>query len=231
MSSRRLVISAALVKSALYALGVLVSLGLQAVRAEAPAPAGESAQHEHGSEHGHHDHDAHQHHAAGAPGATRLVASYTVPEVTLTDQKGQAVSLRAVVDADRPVMLNFFFTSCTAICPVMTATLAKAQRELGADSDKIRMVSISIDPEHDTPAVLAEYATRFDAGPQWHFLTGRLEDSIAVQRAFEAYRGDKMDHTPATFLRAAPGRPWVRIDGFATSDELAREFHELVAAR
>ncbi|HXL33728.1 MAG TPA: hypothetical protein VN953_02300 [Gemmatimonadales bacterium] len=40
-----------------------------------------------------------------------------------------------------------------------------------------------------------------------------------------------MNHTPLTFLRAAPGRPWVRIDGFATADELARELHELVAAR
>ena len=40
-----------------------------------------------------------------------------------------------------------------------------------------------------------------------------------------------MDHTPVTFLRAAPGRPWVRIDGFASSEELARELHELVAAR
>jgi len=40
-----------------------------------------------------------------------------------------------------------------------------------------------------------------------------------------------MDHTPVTFLRVAPGRPWVRIDGFATSAELAQEFHDQVAAR
>jgi protein SCO1/2 len=95
----------------------------------------------------------------------------------------------------------------------------------------VHLVSISIDPEQDTPERLSEYARRFHAGPEWRFYTGTTQASVAVQRAFEAYRGDKMDHTPATFLRAAPGRPWVRIDGFASSEELAREFHELVAAR
>ena len=58
-----------------------------------------------------------------------------------------------------------------------------------------------------------------------------MEASVAAQRAFKSYRGDKMNHTPVTFLRAAPGQPWVRIDGFASSEELAREFRELVAAR
>ncbi|MGZ6027817.1 MAG: hypothetical protein ACXWK5_00255, partial [Myxococcaceae bacterium] len=61
--------------------------------------------------------------------------------------------------------------------------------------------------------------------------TGTVEASVAAQRAFKSYRGDKMNHTPVTFLRAAPGQPWVRIDGFASSEELAQEFRELVATR
>ena len=85
----------------------------------------------------------------------------------------------------------------------MSATFAQVQRELGEDSNEVLMVSVSIDPEQDTPAELAAYAERFHAGPQWTFLTGSLEDSIAVQTAFDAYRGDKMNHTPLTLLRAS----------------------------
>jgi Uncharacterized protein SCO1/SenC/PrrC, involved in biogenesis of respiratory and photosynthetic systems len=93
------------------------------------------------------------------------------------------------------------------------------------------MVSISIDPEHDTPAKLKEYARKFGAGPQWQMLTGSVENSIAVQRAFNTYRGDKMNHEPATFLRAGKGKPWVRLDGFASAGELVKEYRQLMAAK
>ena len=85
------------------------------------------------------------------------------------------------------------------------------------------MVSISIDPEQDTPEALARYAKRFDAGPQWVFLTGSLEDSIRVQKAFDAYRGDKMNHVPLTLLRTGPDTDWVRYDGFASGADLVTE--------
>ena len=49
-----------------------------------------------------------------------------------------------------------------------------------------------------------------------------------MQRAFDAYRGDKMNHTPVTYLRARPGSRWVRLDGFATPDELEREVRTLL---
>jgi protein SCO1/2 len=102
----------------------------------------------------------------------------------------------------------------------MSATFEQVQRELGEDAGKVLMVSVSIDPEQDTPSALAAYAKRFHAGPQWTFLTGSLEDSIAVQKAFDAYRGDKMNHAPLTLLRGAPDAAWIRFDGFATAGDL-----------
>ena len=77
----------------------------------------------------------------------------------------------------------------------------------------------------------AAYAKRYKAGPQWRFYTGTPQASVAVQRAFNAYRGDKMNHTPVTFLRAGRGQQWVRIEGFATADELAAELRGLIAAQ
>jgi protein SCO1/2 len=91
------------------------------------------------------------------------------------------------------------------------------------------MVSISIDPEQDTPAVLKAYADKYGAGPQWNMLTGSLSDSISVQRAFNVYRSDKMDHLPTTFLRARPGQPWVRLDGFASAADILHEYHQLTS--
>ena len=173
------------------------------------------------------DHHEHHHHEV-APGYQRSLASYSVPAVTMVNQDGQRVALPELLDADEPVMLNFIFTSCTAICPAMSATFASVQKKLGSDSEKIRMVSISIDPEQDTPKALNAYAKRFKAGPQWEFLTGSLDDSIAAQRAFDADRGDKMNHAPMTLMRATPDSQWVRYDGFATAEELVKECRNML---
>ena len=167
------------------------------------------------------DEHAHHHHHHPAPAQTaRTEAAYSVPGVTLVDQHGKELSVKELLSTDKPVLLNFIFTTCTAICPVMSATFEQVQRELGEDAGKVLMVSVSIDPEQDTPSALADYAKRFHAGPQWTFLTGSLEDSIAVQKAFDAYRGDKMNHAPLTLLRGAPDAAWIRFDGFATAGDL-----------
>ncbi len=173
--------------------------------------------------------DDHQHTHMPATDLERSLDSYTVPEVAMLDQQARPVSLRALLNTDQPVLLNFIFTTCTAICPVMSATFAQVQKKLGRDARHVRMVSISIDPEHDTPAVLASYAERFHAGSQWRFLTGSLENSIATQKAFEAYRGDKMNHVPLTLLHAPAAAQWVRYEGFVKADDLVSETRLMLA--
>src|SRR5437588_634333 len=54
--------------------------------------------------------------------------------------------------------------------------------------------------------------------------------SLAAQRAFDVYRGEKMSHTPVTLMRAAPGKPWLRIEGFVTPDELVDDYRNLLTA-
>jgi protein SCO1/2 len=177
-------------------------------------------------------HEAHQNVAAPAEKAgeyARLVRTYSVPDITLIGQDAKPVRLRDLLAADEPVMLNFIFTTCGAICPVMTSIFSKVPSELGVSAGKLRMISITIDPENDTPQELQTYAKKFDAGPRWQFLTGSVENIVAVQRAFDNYNSDKMSHEPLTLLRAAPGKPWVRIEGFASPRELAREFQKVAA--
>jgi protein SCO1/2 len=168
---------------------------------------------------------------AGGPAWHRTTARYRVPDVGLVRADGARVRLRREIDDGQPVILNFVFTSCAAVCPVMSATFAQLQRRLAADRAQAHLISISIDPEEDTPERLRDYARSLHAGPQWSFYTGTLEASIAAQRAFDAYRGDKMNHVPVTFLRVAPDQPWVRLEGFASAEAIVAEYRRLRAGR
>ncbi len=176
-------------------------------------------------------HAQHMHPMPPKAAFVRSTATYKLPAVTVVRADGAKVPFQKDIDDGKPVILNFIYTTCTAICPVMTQTFAEVQNRLGPDRDKLRMVSVSIDPEQDTPARMREYAKRYSAGSQWQFYTGTVEASVAVQKAFDAYRGDKMNHLPVTFVRLAPGKPWVRLDGFATPDDIVKEYRSLAAAK
>ncbi|OIR16351.1 hypothetical protein GALL_30730 [mine drainage metagenome] len=164
----------------------------------------------------------HAHHHMVMEQTKHQIVDYKLPQIQLVREDGKNVSLIEELNDGRPLVLNFMYTTCTEICPLTTKIFAELQDKLGTERDRVHMVSISIDPEQDTPEVLAKYAHKFGAGPQWQFYTGTIDASIAAQRAFEVYRGDKMEHNPVTFIRAAPGKSWLRIDGFAKSDELLR---------
>ena len=151
-----------------------------------------------------------------------LIAQYPIPDVRLVRDDGKAVTLPEEMNDGRPVVLNFIYTTCSTICPLMSQTLAQFDRELGADRERVHLMSISIDPEQDTVARLHEYAQKFHAGPEWQHYTGSAQASLAAQRAFNVWRGDKMGHSAVTLVRAAPGTPWLRIEGFVTPGELVK---------
>lgn len=167
----------------------------------------------------------------GDPGYKITEVAVAVPDVTLTGTDGRPVPLRALLGDDRPVMLQFIFTTCPTICPLLTGISATVRDDLGKDREKIRAISITIDPEHDTPSVLREYAANFDADPEWLFLTGSLPDVVTVQKAFGSYLGNKMNHPPYTFLRRSPRDSWVRVDGIVHADVIEREARKLIVAR
>lgn len=160
---------------------------------------------------------------AGSAGAS-LPVTVRLPTVRLRSHSGPPVEFAASLDEQRPVLLNFIFTSCTTVCPPMSQIFAALQERLGTRREQVQMVSVSIDPEHDSPARLRDYAARFGAGAQWRFHTGSTDAVDAVQRAFNVYRPDKMGHTPVTFVRpkGSPPGQWRRLDGYATPDELLR---------
>ncbi|WP_176214251.1 SCO family protein [Roseovarius sp. A-2] len=156
----------------------------------------------------------------------RSANDYVMPDVTLRNQNAQKVNFAEMMAYDGPIVLNFIFTSCATICPVMSATFGQTQEDLAAIDDSYMMVSISIDPEYDTPRRLREYAELHAARDNWVMLTGQFDDIFSVVRAFDAvYKGEnKMYHRPLTFLRRGKDTPWVRLEGLLGSEELAEEY-------
>ena len=169
--------------------------------------------------------DPHAHHRAAMKNPNYQVSDklYEVPNVQLLDGSGATVPLQDLLASEQPIALNFIFTTCTTICPVMTATFLQMQRELGADAERVHLVSISIDPEYDRPDVLATYIKQFQADKNWTFLTGETKDIVNVLRSFDAYTGSKMSHRPITLLKRPDQESWIRIDGLASGQALAHE--------
>jgi len=166
--------------------------------------------------------------AVQQPNYSSSMVSYQLPDAVVKDQDGRQIFLPQLLKYSEPYALNFFFTSCTQVCPVTTATFAKVQQELGADAQKLQLISISIDPEHDTPEVLKAYAQKNGAGGNWLFLTGEQATVTALQRSLDGYVADKMNHQAFTLIKAPGQEKWLRVDGLASSTELVAEYKRLM---
>lgn len=184
------------------------------------------------AEHGHHDHaamsgasgtgdDPHAQHRMmmQQPSVQVQHQSYSVPPLTLQDSDGKDVDLAALLASDRPIAVNFIFTTCTTICPVMTATMLQLQKTVAGRLKDPLFVSLSIDPDHDTAAIMQKYAQRF--GAEWTFLTGKHDTVMAALKTFDAWRGNKMNHEALTLLRQPGQSDWTRVVGLASADQLA----------
>lgn len=99
-----------------------------------------------------------------------------VPPFSLTSHRGETVSLDNLVG--EPWIADFIFTRCALSCPMMTTRMAELDD--GRVAPEVRLVSFSVDPQHDTPEVLAEYADAFGASERWHFLTGSKEEILEL---------------------------------------------------
>ena len=157
----------------------------------------------------------------------RTIESYTVPDVTLVNQNGTRVKLKQLIEGNKPVVVDFIYGTCTTICPVLSAGYSNLQSKLGSNSTNVQLISISIDPENDTPKVMKEYLKRYRARPGWDFFTGSRADIDKVMHAFNAYISNKMYHYPLNLIRNPRDGKWVRIYGLTSASEFLNEYKKV----
>ena len=164
----------------------------------------------------------------------RLSKIGPAPEFVLTAQDGRRVALRDL--RGKVLAITFIFASCTDTCPVLTATMAGLQDRLGgAFGPDVQFVSITVDPERDTPEALKRYADAHRAkSPGWYFLTGTSAEIADVARRYGIYRkktkdGD-VDHTFLTSLVDRAGTLRVQYMGVRFNpDEMLSDLKSLAA--
>lgn len=150
-----------------------------------------------------------------------VAASY-FPNNLLLNQDNRSVHFFDDLLKGKTVVINFMFTTCTGICPPMTANLQKVQGLLGDRVGKdINMISVTVDPLNDTPDALKNYTTRFNVKPGWHFLTGSKADVDQVLRKVGGYVEDKNQHNSILMIGNVETGEWVKVFAMSKPSEIA----------
>jgi protein SCO1 len=167
--------------------------------------------------------------AAGGLSPRDKIRQRYLPNVELQTQDGKTVHFYDDLVKDKIVTLNFFYAKCEGICPTVTANLARVQNILGEHvGQDVFMNSISLKPEHDTPAVLKEYAQMFKAKPGWTFLTGKPDDIERLRRSLgftnldPKLDKDKSQHIGNVRYGNEPLMLWAACPGMGSPEFLAK---------
>lgn len=147
--------------------------------------------------------------AGSVPGS---VPAPALPDVTVVTESGAKVAFRDLIE-ERTVAINFIFTSCPTVCPLMGASFGKVQKLL--DGREVALVSVSVDPTTDTPARLTQWRKRFGAGEGWTLVTGSQADIDLLLKAFGVFTSDPISHSPAAFIADTKRGIWRKVDGLA----------------
>jgi len=144
-------------------------------------------------------------------------------DVQLINQDGKPVRFYSDVLKGKTVIVNAFFTTCTSVCPPMNRNMEKIQEVLGDRVGRdVFLVSITVDPEVDTPPRLKEYARKFHAGPGWIFLTGKKENLDWALYKLGQYVEEKNDHQTILIIGNEPTGLWKKAFGMANVAELVQ---------
>lgn len=143
-------------------------------------------------------------------------------DVRVTDQDGKQLNFYRDLIKNKTVAINFIFTTCTTICPPLGATFARVQKELGEHVGRdIFFISITVDPQTDTPERLKAWGARFQSGPAWRFITGQKAELDRILAAFSVGVARKEDHSPTVIILNDKTGVQTRAYGLASPHKLA----------
>jgi len=163
---------------------------------------------------------------------TSTASDIDLRDELLVNQHGDAVRFVSDVVGDQIVVMDFVYTTCTTVCPVLSVIFQQVQTGLGDRlGTDVKLISISVDPVRDTPVRLKNYAEGLQAHAEWAWLTGDKTVVDEVLRGLGAYSPNFEDH-PSIVLVGDPQRgTWKRFFGFPGPDKILAAVDEMTAAR
>lgn len=159
------------------------------------------------------------------------LSSSRIPDVPVYDQNGKRLNFYSDLVKGKTVAINFIFTTCTTICPPLTATFRRVQQELTERAVPVQLISVSVDPVTDTPERLRDFAAKFKAGPGWTFVTGEKSDIDSLLGALGVPVGDKNDHTPMILVGNDVSGFWTRTYGLSSPTTLVKVLTEAATSK
>ena len=170
--------------------------------------------------------------ASAAPlqaGASEASLRRHFTDLPLTNQDGRTVRFFSDLLKDRIVLVNFVFTSCSGSCPVLSQTFSELQGLLGERLGReVHLISISVDPLTDTPAVLKRYSENFAAQPGWTFLTGKRENIDWVIYKLGQYNEEVEAHSPLILMGDVRAGRWRALIGSTPPHVVMAELQKLI---
>jgi cytochrome oxidase Cu insertion factor (SCO1/SenC/PrrC family) len=164
------------------------------------------------------------------PAAEVTVSPRAIPDAEVVDQDGRQLHFYSDLVKGKTVAIQFIFTSCTAICPPMAVTFRSVQRklnELTPDRGGIELISVTVDPEHDTPSALHAFSEKFGRLPGWTLVTGDRPEIDRILRHFGVLLQSRTAHTSMLTLGNDRTGIWTRSYGLAPSDSIVKMIYEI----
>jgi cytochrome oxidase Cu insertion factor (SCO1/SenC/PrrC family) len=154
--------------------------------------------------------------------ATAFIEAPKIADLSVLDQDGQRVQFHTDLIAGKTVLINVFFSTCTTVCPPLTATMRRVQQLTKEQhGDAIRIISISVDPANDTPARIKKFGALFGAEPGWSFITGDKPTMDQLLRSLDAATGDITQHTATVLIGNDQTGEWARTYGLSSAEGIA----------
>jgi protein SCO1/2 len=151
----------------------------------------------------------------------------------LNDAEGRT---RTLADFRGKVVVMFFgYTQCPDVCPTTMTDMAEVKRRLGPDGERLQVIFVTLDPDRDTPQVLAEYVPAFD--PSFIALRGSLEETVAVAKEFKVFyqkvpgrtgTSYTMDHTAGSYVFDRDGRVRLFLRHAGPVDPIVQDLAKLL---
>lgn len=157
-----------------------------------------------------------------APTAEPTSTALRIPDIAVQDQTGKSLNFYTDLVKGKVVAINFVFTTCTTICPPLTATFRRVQQQLAEQNSSAQLISVSVDPAIDTPERLRDFAAKFKAEPGWAFVTGSTSDINSLLQQLGVAVTNKNDHTPMILIGNDEAGYWTRAYGLSSPTSLVK---------